>query len=78
MGIVTSDPYASYGSVFFSIKLDEKIEGIPEEIAVIGRVWNNLGHSAVCLRKNDKVTVYGNLSQKKRKYRKGYENKKYV
>ena len=38
---VTSDPYASYGAVFFVIKLEEKIEGIPTKEPAFGlpAIW---------------------------------------
>ena len=62
-GTVSSNPYASYGVIYFSVKLEEKIEGLSEEIAVVGRSWTNFSNSTPCIRKNDKVTIFGDNSK---------------
>ncbi len=54
----------------FVLKLDEKIEGIPEELPVFIRPSISLGwkYARVILRPNDKILLHGQIIQDKVKF----------
>ncbi|MFX0011983.1 MAG: hypothetical protein ACFE9R_16835, partial [Candidatus Hermodarchaeota archaeon] len=59
----TSDPF--YRHYIFSIKLDKKIDGIPEEFMVESQKRAGIG---IVIRKNDIVLVDGEIRREKVKH----------